>query len=187
MSSLLKAELKKMVKAIKEEDKKVYIKGYVKPTNRYRTKEGKADITINTNLPPYDELLQQSLNKLNNVSRQKLKQVAKKYNVDIDVVEEQLEKVKDSLRRRISNFDDTDNTPSDDYIRFGAGIKMKKDSNAIYFTGKKVEEHTIIQEEYKDKNSRTTTLIKDEFRNDLPIKMKTYKVESSNYYKISLV
>lgn len=176
-----------MVKAIKEQDKNIYLKGYVKPTNRYRTKEGKADITINTNMPPYDELLQQSLNNLNKVSQQKIKEVAKKYNVDTNVVEEQLDKVKDSVRKRLSNFDDTDKTPSDDYIYFGAGIKMKKDSNAIYFTGKKVEERTIIQEEYKEKNSRTTTLIKDEFRNDLPIKMKTYKVKSKDFHKINLV
>lgn len=176
-----------MVKAIKEEDKNVYLKGYVKTTNRYRTKEGKADITIDTNMPPYDELLQQSLNKLNKVSQQKIKQVAKKYKVDTDVVEEQLDKVRDSIRKRLSNFNDTDSSPSDKYTYFGAGIKMKKDNNAIYFTGKKVDEKTIVQEEYKEKNSRTTTLIKDEFRNDLPIKMKTYKVESQDFHKVNLV
>lgn len=187
MSSLLKAELKKMVKAIKEQDKNVYLKGYVKPTNRYRTKEGKADITINTNLPPYGELLQQSLNQLNKVSQQKIKNIAKKYNVDRDVVEEQLDKVKDSLRKRLSNFEDTDSTPSDDYIYFGAGIKMKKDSNAIYFTGRKINEKTIVKEEYKERNSRTETKIKDEFRNDLPTKMKTYKIESKNFHKVNLV
>ena len=185
MNTRLVAELKKIAKKIKEENKKIRINNYVKEKGGYRIKEGRCNLVIDTQVPSYDILLNQSLNQLNKVSTESIKSVASKYNVDQDVVKKQLESLKNSIRKRINNYKDSD--PDDKYVYFGAGLKMKKDDSTIYIYGKKIQEQTIIKEEYKEKKSRVTTLIKDEFRNDLPHKLKTYKIKSKDFYKIKLI
>lgn len=185
--SRIKGELEKLSKEISKDNKMILLRGYTKEVTNYRTKEGRADIIVDVNLPPYDSLLRQSINMMNQIKRETLKALAQKYDVDLSLVEEQKDSVVQSLEKSLDKFNKDTDEKDNKYDYFGNGIKMRKEDEVIYITGKKVEERTIIKEEYKPKRSRVTTLIKDEFRGNLPNKMSVYKIDPRSFYKIKAV
>lgn len=182
------SELQRIVEDLNTSDnKKILLRNYVKEVNSSRVKEGRATIVVDVNLPPYDALLRESINVMNTVTSEHMSYLAEKYKVDLDEVIKQKDAVIESLRKSLDNFDNSTSEKDDKYKYFGKGIKVKKDDGTIYITGRKIEEQTIIKEEYKKVNSRVATLIKDEFRNNLPNKLQMFKIQPKDFYKIQVV
>lgn len=186
--SLLVGELKKLSQEISDTGKNILIRNYVKEKNRQRIKEGKCDVIVKVDIPSYDDLLRASISQVQKYPRDYLNKLAQKHGVDLAEVEKQRESVINSLQKSLDRFNSSESTKEEDkYHYFGNGIKMNKDTNDIYILGKKVEERVIMKEEYKEVNSRTSTLIKNDLRKNLPSDLKNYKVKSRDFYKINLV
>jgi len=166
-----------------KQGKKVRIRGYVKPKNRYRLSDELVDVTIDTQIPAYEILKRQSLTEVKSIPLNKVVEISKKHEGTREDAEKALEEVKKSLEKTSSGgrFDDPK------YKNLAPYVNLNTETGDIYFTGKKVNEIKLSTSSYKEKNSRPKTLIKNEIKRDLPNTVKTWKVNKDNIDKIEFV
>lgn len=168
-----------------EQGKKLTIRGYVKPKNRYRLSDEVVDVTIDTQIPSYDILKRQSLSEVKRIPLNKVVTIAKKHGGTKEDAEKALNEVTASLEKTSSGSSGRFSDPK--YTTIAPYVNFNSETGDIYFTGKKVSENKLSTSSYKDKNSRAKTLIKNELQKDLPNKLKVWKVNVDDIDKIEFV
>lgn len=186
---MVKERLEEIVSEILMEKKNVEIRGYVKKPNKTRLTEGIVDVVIDTNLPPYIDLLNMSLRELKSIKAREQAVIREKFDVEQDVVDKAFEEIENSLKRSIKNYDtrkeNAEDDPLVDYL--GAGIFYNRSSSSITFKGKEVSKRVKLQEQYKPVKSRPKTLVKKYINGKLPNNIKQYKISTTELNKLKLV
>jgi len=164
--------------------RKIRIKGYVKPANKYRLSDEVVDVEIDTQLPSYDILKRQSLSKVKQVPLTKVYEIAREKGGSKEDAEKALNEVKKSLEPKVgskSRFDDPK------YKNIAPYVNLNTETGDIYFMGKQLSEVKRSTSSYKQKNSRAKTLIKSELQKDLPNKLKNWKVNVDDLDKVEFI
>jgi hypothetical protein len=170
----------------KNEKANLQILNYIKETTTQRLTQGKSNIIIQTNLPPYVDMLRESKRILQTYSTSKKNKLAEKYNMsneDVDnIIDEMVSSINNSIQKEMTS------KPQDpDMEYYGSGISQNKKTKDIYITGKKVEERELVKPKYKQVNSKPKTLVKQEINEDLVHNVQRWKLKLTELTKLKVV
>lgn len=181
--------LQMFAEQIVKNKKKVRITNYIKSAgSSQRLTEGKSNLVIDTNLNDFSIRARESISFLENVSLDEKKMVMNKFNVDLQIVEDAIDELLNSLKNKLYSENTSSNSDKDDkYYDYGGNIVQNKETGDIYFSGRIVEEQEIIKPTYKTVNSKPKTLVKDHFRKQLSTEIKRWKLNFNEMVKVKLV
>ena len=163
--------------------RKIRIRGYVKPQNRYRLSDEVVDVEIDTQLPTYDILKRQSLNELKRKPLSEVIRIGKSKGAS----KEDSEKAYRELTESLSGGSSSSRFSGSEYESVAPYVNMNTDTGDIYFMGKKLKENVISSSTYKEKNSRPKTLVKNELRKNLPNNVSVWKVNVDDLDKVEFI
>jgi hypothetical protein len=169
----------------------IKIKDYKKEVGGYRITEGLSDVIVNVSLKPYAERLRDSVKIVESRHKDKAYSTSliNKYKSSKEEVETAFQEVLESLKTSISKAENPDenSTKSSDETYYGYGIVQNNETKVIYITGQKVFEDVKVEARYKEKKSKSKTLVKNDISKDLPKDVQRFSLKETELTKLSLV
>lgn len=183
--------LKFLSERINKNPEKTYIKitDYVKEVGGYRITEGKSDVIVDVTLKPYIERLKDSKKiveqRENDASFiQSMKNI---YGVKQEEIDEAFDEVKTSLMNSITKAENPQDQDDSNTTYYGNGMIQHNETKKIYVTGQVIHEDVKVEATYKEKKSKTKTLLKNMISKNLPHEVQRFSITEKELTKLSLV